>query len=200
VDDRREELLEIWTEIFGARPYDQVSIDDIAERAGISKGLLYHYYPSKRDYYVAGVKREVDRVFGFTQPDPGLPPLERTRASIDAYLDYAEQHAEGIASVHTAGVGADEEVRLLIDGAQARQTERLMRVIVGDAEPSDVLRLAIRGWFGFLVTSTVQWLQTREIERDKLRDLIVQVLMWSVASAMQVDPSIKPLEPNPLDA
>ena len=59
-DERREELLRAGVELFSARSYDEVSIDEIAGAVGISRGLLYHYFPSKRDFYVAGLRRAAD--------------------------------------------------------------------------------------------------------------------------------------------
>ena len=56
VDARRRQLLALGTALFGSRPYDEVSIDEVARTAGISKGLLYHYFPTKRDFYVATVR------------------------------------------------------------------------------------------------------------------------------------------------
>ena len=53
LDTRRAQLIAQGMAFFGTRPYDTVSIDDIAEAAGISKGMLYHYFPTKRDYYAA---------------------------------------------------------------------------------------------------------------------------------------------------
>ena len=76
-DARREQLVALGVEIFSERPFDEVSIDDIAASAGISKGLLYHYFPSKRDFYVAVVRHSADEMQAVTETDPDLAPLER---------------------------------------------------------------------------------------------------------------------------
>src|SRR5436853_3808210 len=92
---RRRQLVEIGSELFNQRPYDEVSIEEVAERAGIAKGLLYHYFPSKRAFYVAVVREHLTEVDELTEPDPALPPLERLLVGIDAYLDYAERNVAG---------------------------------------------------------------------------------------------------------
>ena len=65
-DDRRNELLALSTQIFGEHPYDEVRIDEIAERAGVSRALMYHYFPDKRTFFAAVVRAEGDRLFEAT--------------------------------------------------------------------------------------------------------------------------------------
>src|SRR5436190_1545038 len=79
LDARREQLMRIGLELFSTNSYDAVSIDEIAARAGISKGLLYHYFPSKREFYVAGVRAAAAQLREVVEPDRGLPPRERLR-------------------------------------------------------------------------------------------------------------------------
>ena len=73
-DERREELLRAGVELFSARSYDEVSIDEIAAAVGISRGLLYHYFPSKRDFYVAGLRRAADDLLAAVEPAAREPP------------------------------------------------------------------------------------------------------------------------------
>ncbi len=56
LDERRQQLLDLGLELFSQRPFEDISVEDIADAAGISRGLLYHYFPSKRDFYVAVVR------------------------------------------------------------------------------------------------------------------------------------------------
>ncbi|HVQ48426.1 MAG TPA: helix-turn-helix domain-containing protein, partial [Mycobacterium sp.] len=65
-DDRRSELLALGAEVFGQRPYDDVRIDEIAERAGVSRALMYHYFPDKRAFFAAVVRAEGERLFEAT--------------------------------------------------------------------------------------------------------------------------------------
>ena len=109
-DARREQLVALGIEIFSERPFDEVSIDDIAAAAGISKGLLYHYFPSKRDFYVAVIRSAADEMQALTEPDPALVPRERLAAALERYLEYVETHARGYATVLRAGIGSDPAV------------------------------------------------------------------------------------------
>ncbi|MDT7795553.1 MAG: hypothetical protein QOD59_4994, partial [Mycobacterium sp.] len=69
-DDRRNELLALGAEVFGQRPYDDVRIDEIAERAGVSRALMYHYFPDKRAFFAAVVRAEGERLFEATNAAP----------------------------------------------------------------------------------------------------------------------------------
>jgi AcrR family transcriptional regulator len=200
VEARRTQLLDVGMRLFATRPYDDVWVEEIAEQAGVSRGLLYHYFPTKRDFFVAVVGHAVRDVYELTAPDETLPPLERLRAAVDAYLDYAEGHVHGILTTHRAGIGADPDVRALVEGAQSRQVERMVRQIAGGENDSPVLALALRGWLGLLVAGAVDWLERGAVERDVLRDLLVNGFVGLVLGARQADPELdRSLPPPPVD-
>ncbi len=81
-DDRRGELLALGAEVFGQRPYDEVRIDEIAERAGVSRALMYHYFPDKRAFFAAVVRAEGERLFEATNapPDPDQSLFDQLRS------------------------------------------------------------------------------------------------------------------------
>lgn len=95
--DRRNELLALGAEVFGQRPYDEVRIDEIAERAGVSRALMYHYFPDKRAFFAAVVRAEGERLFEATStpPEPGQSLFLQLRAGVLAYLRYDEEHPHG---------------------------------------------------------------------------------------------------------
>ena len=103
-DVRREQLVALGIEIFSDRPFDEVSIDDIAAAAGISKGLLYHYFPSKRDFYVAVMSRSARRDAGAHRARPGLraarAPRRRPRALPRVRRDPRARVRDGAARRH----------------------------------------------------------------------------------------------------
>src|SRR3954466_2673525 len=95
--------------VFSERPFEEVSIDDIAAAAGISKNLLYHYFSGKRELYLAVIGEAAERMLELTAPDETLEPVERLHASLRAHLDYAEEHAEGYTAL-LRGASSDAEV------------------------------------------------------------------------------------------
>src|SRR2546423_13788924 len=145
-DERRAQLLEVGLELFSAHPDDEVRTDQVAVRAGVSRGLLYHYFPTKRDFYVDVVRAAIADAYEFSEPDQSLPPLERLRASVDAWLDYVEPNAAGFLTTYGAGIGTDPEVRAIVEAGEARQTGRIIEQVVGGTHAPPILQGAIRGW------------------------------------------------------
>jgi AcrR family transcriptional regulator len=192
IDERREQLVRLGTEIFAERPFDEVSIDDIAAAANISKGLLYHYFPSKRDFYVEVVRFSAMEMEALTEPDPSLEPLARRSASLDRYLDYVETHAQGYATLMRAGIGSDPQVAAVVEEVRARIVDRILdaRTYTGDRPPA-ALRIAIRGWVGFAEAASLDWIEHAGLARDGLRAILVSILGASVDAAAAVDPRIQ---------
>src|ERR1700683_998104 len=98
VDAPRAQLVTLGIDLFAAHSYDEVSIDELARAAGVSKGLLYHYFPTKRDFYVATVQEGARQLLELTDTPDTMAPLDRLRAGLDAYLDYVDAHAPAYAA------------------------------------------------------------------------------------------------------
>src|SRR6201999_3047133 len=94
VDERRRRLLELGADLFTRHAYDELSMAKIASEAGISKALLYHYFPSKEAYFVATLEEKASEWQRRTHPDASLAPLEQLSSSLDAYLQWVEENAD----------------------------------------------------------------------------------------------------------
>jgi AcrR family transcriptional regulator len=182
-DARREQLVALGVEIFSERPFDEVSIDAIASAAGISKGLLYHYFPSKRDFYVAVVRHSADEIVALTESDPGLGPVERLATGLDRYLEYVETHARGYATVLRAGIGSDAEVAGVVEGVRTAMARRILDDLPVEHPPPAAVRIAVRGWVGFAEAASLEWLEHRDLPREQLRDLLIRALDGAVQAA-----------------
>lgn len=178
-DERRGQLLELAGRAFAERAYDDVSIDDLAREAKISKGLLYHYFPTKRDLYVATLRVTADElVLKVTSVPADLPPPERVRAGLDAYLEHVETHARSFVSLMRGGIGSDPEVAGVIEGVRRRLADRFLDgspfapLLAGNAR----FQLAVRGWLGFVEASSIAWCQDPRISREELKDMLAKVI------------------------
>src|SRR3954453_23988006 len=109
--ERREQLLTVGARLFSESPYDEVRIERVAEIAGVSRGLLYHYFPTKRDFFAAVVDRESARMLRMTKAVPGVPVREQLTAGLDTYLEYVRAHAHGYRAFHRADAAGDRTVR-----------------------------------------------------------------------------------------
>jgi AcrR family transcriptional regulator len=187
VDERRAQLVKLGLDLFAARSYDDVSIDELARAAGVSKGLLYHYFPTKRDFYVATVLLASRQFLELTATPDTVPPVERLRAGLDAYLDYVVAHAPAYASLLRGGIGSDAEVQVILDETRALLCERLLEGLPG-VTPTPLVRIAMRGWLGFCEATSLDWIDRRSAPREAIRDLMLEVLLATVPAAVRGSP------------
>src|SRR3954447_9227669 len=185
-DARRAELLRAGEKLFSERPVDEVSIDDIATAAGVSKNLLYHYFAGKRELYLAVIAEAAERMLELTEPDPEVEPIDRLHASLQAHLDYAEEHAEGYTAL-LHGAGSDAEVLAILSDAQHRVTARTVAGLgyAPGAAPPEVM-LALRGWLGMIDAMTLEWLEEGPLGKERMRELLAELFIAVLTAASKV--------------
>ncbi|WP_323376906.1 TetR/AcrR family transcriptional regulator [Streptomyces smaragdinus] len=188
-EQRREQLLAVGAGLFAERPYDEVWIEEVAELAAVSRGLLYHYFPTKRDFFAAVVRAESERILALTEPDPALGVLDQLVAGLDAYLEYVEAHRTGYLVMHRAAVSVDEGIRAVFEESVAVQQQRIVDAVTALREPDDTVRVAARGWLMFVISVCLDWLERATVTRAELRDLCARTLL----AAVGVDADGRPL-------
>ena len=153
VDERRQQLLDLGLRLFRDRTYDEISIDEIAREAGVSKGLLYHYFPSKRAFYVAAIRHAADQLFLETDEGPfvwdGSPPIERLERVFGTFIDQIDRKALHYSFVLRGGIGADPEVADIVESTRARFLDRMLESLGADHSNAE-LRTVLRGHVGFV--------------------------------------------------
>ena len=191
-DARREQLLASGARLLAERPYDEVSIEEIARAADVSKGLLYHYFPTKRDFLIAAIERGQDELAQLTAPDPALPPAEQLGASLDRFLDFVEKHEAAYSAIFRSRGGGDPEIQAALEaGRQQRMDAVIDSLASWEAAPTGVertptLETAIQGWFFFVEGAVLRWLERRDIERAELRELLALALIGALQAAEAV--------------
>lgn len=178
--ERREQLLAIGAEQFADRPYDEVEIEEVARLAGVSRGLLYHYFATKRDFFASVVDTEVERILRLTEPDTSLPLFEQLTAGLDAYLDYVDHHRSGYRVLHRAAVAVDAGIRRICEASMATQQQRILTALGTHVEPDETVEVAVRGWLMFVITVCLDWLDRPTLTRADLRDLCARTLLAAV--------------------
>jgi AcrR family transcriptional regulator len=187
-DDRRNELLALGAEVFGQRPYDEVRIDEIAERAGVSRALMYHYFPDKRAFFAAVVRAEGERLFQATNtpPQPDLTLLEQLRAGVLAYLEYDEAHPHGAWAAYMGMGRSDPVLRGIDDVDNDRQANRIidrLNEAIGELDSTleRDLRVVVYGWLAFTFELCRQRIVDPSIDAGYVADSCAYALLDSVA-------------------
>jgi AcrR family transcriptional regulator len=182
VDERRRQLLELGARLFATHSYAELSMAQIAREAGISKALLYHYFPSKQDFFVATLQQGAEEIARRTEPDPDLPPLEALAGSLDAFLAWIEENETAYWKMMES-VGSVPEVKSLIDGVRDATSARILEGIGAGEPPPPKLRSATRAWLWFMDGAILDWLEHRDMSREEVRDLLLGSLAGSLSAA-----------------
>lgn len=186
IDERRAQLLQLGRSLFVERSYDEISIDDIAAAAGVSKGLLYHYFPSKRSFYVETVREAAAELIARTDTPADLAPELRVQRGLDAYLEYVAENAAAYRTLLTSGIGVDAEIATLVEDTRRALVDRILRDL--GPKPPPALRVALRGWIGFVEGASLEWIERKAPPRTELRDLMAAMLL-SVVTMMGALPA-----------
>ena len=184
-EQRRSQLLDLGVRLLAHRSLDELSIDLLAEEAGISRGLLYHYFGNKHAFHEAVVRRAADDLIAQTAPPVDGEPLERLLVSMSAYLDYVEANFEGYLSLVKGAAGGNDTLREIYEEARSALTDRVFREdargqIIPDTPAS---RLAVRGWSAMAEELVITWVQDHGgVSREELVAMIAGALPALVAS------------------
>jgi AcrR family transcriptional regulator len=182
VDERRRQLLERGAELFTSHPYEELSMSRIAKEVGISKALLYHYFPSKQAYFEETLSAWAEQLRERTDTDPDLPPVEQLTSSLDAFLSLVEENAVAYRNLLRSAAGIPE-IRELIEGVRRKTAQRILDGLYPGEEAPPKARTAVSGWLWFMDGACLNWVEHRDIERDQLRDLLLGVLMGALLAA-----------------
>jgi AcrR family transcriptional regulator len=170
VDERRRQLLEAAAELFTRHSYDELSMAQIARAAGISKALLYHYFPSKRELFVATLQDRAAELAGrVAQATGGAGPAPaRLVAGLDAFLGFVEENPDAyVKLLRSAGI---PEVRELIEHVRE---ETAQAIATGLGKPLGVAR----AWLWFLDGAIVGWLERGDLTRPQVHEAALDAIL-----------------------
>jgi AcrR family transcriptional regulator len=189
-DARREQLLDLGVELLATRSLDELSIELLADEAGISKGLLYHYFRNKQEFHRAVVRRATDQMLAVTRPNPALPPLERLSSALAAYIDYVEGNFEPFMSLVRGAASGDRFLREIYEDARGALTGRISES-VGELGLTDspATRLLTSGWAAMVEDTVIAWVQHRQIPKEELLRLLSAALPAVLAATAEGMPA-----------
>jgi AcrR family transcriptional regulator len=159
-EDRRRQLVRIGLMMLRTQPIHELSIDAVAGQAGISRGLLFHYFPSKRDYYVAVIQAAGRRLLRVTKPDESLPPPEQLRQMLLAFVAFITRRRDAYISFVRGAAGGDSYVVEVYAETRAGLTTRVLDLIGSPdvaSQPAAPERMAVHAWFAYVEDLAIEW-------------------------------------------
>jgi AcrR family transcriptional regulator len=184
-DERRAQILECAIDMFGERPYAAVSTAELAQRAGVARGLINHYFGNKRDLYLAVVRRMVT----LPRPDSMIVPAGSTRERVDTsvswLLDAIGEHGNTWVTVTGhEGIGDDPEVQRILDAADDAAAERLLQMVgLSHSEHSSELRAGVRAYGGLVKAAGREWITRGSLNREQVHQLLADMLFTLITQS-----------------
>lgn len=157
---RREQLLDVGAAMFAEMPYEDVFVEDLAARAGVSRALLYHYFPSKRDLYVTIFTRASSRLLARANPDPHLPLADQLATGLEAHIQYFADHPFEAIAMSRGTLSDDPTIQAILTGELNVIGQRLVDKLVAEGRRRDVTEIAVEGWVAFVRAACVKWVQS----------------------------------------
>lgn len=202
-DERREQILACARRLFSDRHYSAVSTTEIAREAGVARGLLHHYFGTKRDLYAEVVRTMVRLPPPLPNDDVASRPLEDILdVTIGRWLEMvARNRGTWFAALGLAGLGRDPEIEAILEQAREEVVDRWVTILTvpgGEAarETEPELRAAIRSHIALAEASTSEWLQRGRLSRHQTHTLITQSMLTLVRDVVPLLVE-QPHRPNP---
>jgi AcrR family transcriptional regulator len=178
---RRRQLLGAAQEVFVAQGYHAAAMDDIADRAGVSKPVLYQHFPGKLELYLALLDESADELVAIVREalSSTTDNSERVPATFRAFFDYVGTSGEAFRLVFESDLSNEPAVRARLDRTMRECAEMVSQFIREDAGVGDAAaRLLGVALVGMAQVSSRYWLSTDgAIDKDVAEDLLSR-LAW----------------------
>ncbi|MFD0380829.1 TetR/AcrR family transcriptional regulator [Streptomyces sp. NPDC127112] len=192
VEERRAQLLDAALSLFAHRAPEEISLDDVAEAAGVSRPLVYRYFPGgKQQLYEAALRSAADVLeLCFAEPQAG-PLTGRLSRVLDRYLAFVDEHDAGFAALLQGGsVVETSRTTATVDGIRRAAAEQiLLHLDVPAPGPGPRLRMMVRTWITAVEAASLIWLdEGKQPEATTLRDWLVDQFIALLTATAATDP------------
>lgn len=168
-DDRRRQLVGIGLSRIVDTPIQDLSLDAVAAEAGISRGLLFHYFPTKTDFYLACIAAAGRRILRTTAPSESDAGPAQVRSMITAMIEQIDRRrAFYLTLVHGSGV-ADPRVSEVYDSVRSVSTDRVMSALSLDHS----WRPVVHAWWAYVEDRALSWSAVAPADRVETLDELV---------------------------
>ena len=182
-EQRRSQILEAAARVFSERGYDNTSTGQIAEAAGVTRGLLHHYFGGKRDLYLAVVEAGAQIIpNALSTETEGLSPIEVARRNLSALLDGIENERD--LWISARGFAVDPELEVILDRVREQVIDRIILNQTGSTDAPPELRLLLRCFLGLGDTAAREWLERDRASREQVETLLFATLQGMLTEVL----------------
>src|SRR3954469_10007230 len=187
-EERRAQILRVAAKLFSERHYDAVSTSEVAQEAGVARGLVNHYFRTKRELYVEGGRSRLEMPRDLFPASTGdeSERLALLSDAVDRWLRTVKANrGTWLACIGAQGFGRDPELEAVLEDARRRIIDQLIALAWGPpSEATPEVRALMRGYEGFAQAITADWLTSGRLPRREVHQLLVQGLVALVDAAL----------------
>jgi AcrR family transcriptional regulator len=191
---RRAQLMAIAEELFQTKPYAEIGVADVARAAGITHGLIYHYFASKEALFIAVCEDRAKQLLECSLPDPSLPLPERAERAIEGYLDFVEAHRVSYLNLFRGPNAMEGEFLRICDETRKKIMDYFLDSMGVAGLSLPATRLSLRGYLGFAESAVLEWLEKPAVARESLERLIAAAIGSALRAGLSLD--LQPLAPE----
>lgn len=181
-DARRAQLVGVGLALMKELPFDEVTAEVVARAGGVSKGLVFHYFPTTRDLQVAILRAASAELLAELDVSTGLPPDEALKVGLDAFIRYIEQQPASYQAV-VRRAGSDERLLAVFEDTRAAVVD-IVAATLGFSELPAGLRLVFRGWIAMVEECVLHWVNDKPVPRDELLEFLRQAALRMLPDAL----------------
>ncbi|MBB1245083.1 TetR/AcrR family transcriptional regulator [Streptomyces durbertensis] len=184
VEQRRSQLLSTALRLFARLPPEEVSLEDVASEAGVSRPLVYRYFPGgKQQLYEAALRSAADELEQcFDEPHVG-PLTDRLARALGRYMAFIEEHDAGFTALLRGGsVVETSRTSAIVDEVRRQAAAQILSHLVVEP-PGPRLSMTVRTWISSVEAASLIWLdEGKQLPRTELRDLLLDQLMTALVA------------------
>jgi len=189
LDERRHQLLEAGTAAFAEHAFEEISMREIAKAAGVSKALLYHYFPGKAELFAAAVEEKTLELQQVLEAHGEISGLEALATSLDAYLHWIQRNEQMWTKLMQSAATLPQ-ARDAVQQFRAQTRQRILAELTDSPQPRPALRNALNGWLGHIDAAILDWLEHKDLTIEQLKGLLIAAFGAALLAAQQADPEI----------
>ncbi|RII18688.1 HTH-type transcriptional repressor KstR2 [Streptomyces sp. YIM 130001] len=188
-DARRDQILTVAARLFAERSYDDVLMEDVATRAGISRALLYRHFPGKRELFAALYRQVAAQLLERTRLDPADTLVEQLTQGLDAHIEYFAENRNTVLAANRVLAG-DRAIQTIMTDELAALRERLLGALpLMDDGSRRAVSGVLNGWLVFVQVLCVDWLTEETCTRAELRDVCIGAVLGAIRPLLDEDPA-----------
>ncbi|MFC5910572.1 TetR/AcrR family transcriptional regulator [Streptacidiphilus monticola] len=188
-EQRRAQLLAVGAQFFAAHPYEEVLMEEVAARAGVSRALLYRHFPGKRELFAAVYQQAAQQLLASTRFDPQATLVEQLAQGLDAHLDYFIANRNAVLTANRVLAGDPVIQTIMTDELDALRARLLHVLPLADEGSRAAVSGVLKSWLVFVQVLCVDWLTEQTCSRGELRDVCIGAVLGAVRPLLAVDPA-----------